>query len=568
MANLFHSLKFKVFLSICVLVLLSMSVMSFINNQFLFSKLTEYASDTAISTSNETKKSIEYILGLIQNTSASLCGNKDIINGITGKTNPDEEYSITTILRNAASIQPQISGIYIVGINGKVFSSIPFKPEDEILVKLDNLTSNEGHYSGLYRGNNRSRSIDVISYYNIIRRYGKEIGTLIIDIDYNNLREAFTTTTIKSDEKVLVVDEQGSILFNFPNYVNLEAVIENNPEILQRDNIQIENDVFGIESIIVSSLIENANWHIIRIITKENVYKDTEALKSLSFSISIVFIVLALGISFFLSTRLTNPLKELRSKIKHVESGNLDINVKLNSHDEYGQLSQSFDNMVVKLKDYMEKEFEEQKKKSEMKFQILQNQINPHFLYNTLDSVKWLATIQNVSNISEMVTSLIHLLRYNLLDTDKLTTLSEEIEGVNNYIVIQKYRYGDLFTITYNVPGILMSCKVLRFILQPIVENAIFHGFENLSKQGAIIINACRINQKLIIEVIDNGSGPGIDNIGENVVYKKSNSFNGIGLNNIQERIQLYFGSQYGLKLTAGVNNKGTVVTITVPYII
>ena len=568
MSNLFHSLKFKVFLSICVLVLLSMSVMSFINNEFLFSKLTEYASDTAISTSNETKKSIEYILDLIQNTSALLCGNKDIINGITDKTNPDEEYSITTILRNAASIQPQISGIYIVGANGKVFSSIPFKPENEILVKLDHMTSDRGHYSGLYRGNNRNRSIDVISYYNKIRRYGKEIGTLIIDIDYNNLKEAFTTNTIKSDEKVLVVDGRGSILFNFPNYVNLESVIADNPEILQRDNVQIENDVFGIESIIVSSLIQNANWHIVRVITKENVYKDTEALKSLSFSISIIFIVLALGISLFLSTRLTNPLKELRSKIKHVESGNLDINVKVNSHDEYGQLSQSFDNMVVKLKDYKEKEFDEQKKKSEMKFQILQNQINPHFLYNTLDSVKWLATIQNVSNISEMVTSLIHLLRYNLLDTDKLTTLSEEIEGVNNYIVIQKYRYGDLFTVTYNIPDILMHCKVLRFILQPIVENSIYHGFENLSKQGAITINACRIDQKLVIEVIDNGSGPGIDNIGENVVYKRSDSFNGIGLNNIQERIQLYFGSQYGLKLTAGENNKGTVVTITVPYLI
>ncbi len=545
-----------------------MSVMSFINNEFLFSKLTEYASDTAISTSNETKKSIEYILDLIQNTSALLCGNKDIINGITDKTNPDEEYSITTILRNAASIQPQISGIYIVGANGKVFSSIPFKPESEILVKLENITSDQGHYSGLYRGNNRSRSIDVISYYNKIRRYGKEIGTLIIDIDYNNLKEAFTTTTIKSDEKVLVVDDKGSILFNFPNYVNLESVIEDNPEILERDNVQIEKDVFGIESIIVSSLIKNANWHIVRVITKENVYKDTEALKSLSFSISIVFIVLALGISLFLSTRLTNPLKELRSKIKYVESGNLDINVKVNSHDEYGQLSQSFDNMVVKLKDYMEKEFDEQKKKSEMKFQILQNQINPHFLYNTLDSVKWLATIQNVSNISDMVTSLIHLLRYNLLDTDKLTTLSEEIEGVNNYIVLQKYRYGDLFTVTYNIPDRLMSCKVLRFILQPIVENSIFHGFENLSKQGAIVINVFRVEQKLVIEVIDNGSGPGIDNIGENVVYKRSDSFNGIGLNNIQERIQLYFGSQYSLKLTAGANNKGTVVTITVPYLV
>lgn len=546
---------------------MSMLVLSFINNEFLFSKLTEYESDNAISTSNETKKSIEYILDLIQNTSSLLCNNKDIINGLTDKTNTDEEYSINTMLRNVSSIQPQISGIYIVGLNGKVFSSIPFKPANQILAKISNMTINEGQYSGLYRDSNNKQNIDVISYFNKINRYGEKIGTLIIDIDYNSLKEVFTTTTIKSDEKVLVVDKQGSILFNFPNYVNLASIIEENPGILEHEDLQIENDVFGLQSIIVSSVIENPDWRFVRIITKEKVYNDTDALKSLSFWISGIFVILALGLSFFLSTLLTNPLKELRSKIKHVENGNLDIKVKVNSKDEYGQISESFDNMVVKLKNYMDKEFYEQKKKSEMKFQILQNQINPHFLYNTLDSVKWLATIQNVPNISEMVTSLINLLRYNLLDTDKLTTLAEEIEGVKNYIVIQKYRYGNIFTVTYNISESIMFCRVLRFILQPIVENAIYHGFENLTRQGSIIINAYGKDQCLKIEVIDNGTGPGIENIGENIVYKQSDRFNGIGLNNIQERIQLYFGSQYGIHLASGEKNKGTVVTITVPFI-
>jgi len=568
MINIFSSIKFKVFLSICLLILLSMSVMSFVNNNFLLSKLTDYATDNATSTSTETKKSIEYILELIQNSSSLLCTNKEIINGLTDKTNPDEEYSINTILRNVSSIQPQISGIYIVGLNGKVFSSVPFKSEIEILRKLGEMTQDESHYSGLYRGNNRNQNVDVISYFNNIRRYGKEIGILIIDIDYNSLKDAFTTTTIRSDEKVLVLDSQGSIIFNFPNYVYLDSIVENNPEILKHGNLLIENNVFGVESIIVSSLIESADWRIVRVITKENVYKDTEALKSLSFSISVIFIILALCLSYVLSTVLTNPLKELRSKIKHVENGNLNINVKVSSRDEYGQLSQSFDNMVVKLKDYMDKELDNQKKKSEMKFQILQSQINPHFLYNTLDSVKWLATIQNVPSISEMVTSLINLLRYSLLDTDKLTSLSEELEGIKNYIIIQKYRYGDIFTVSYNIPDEIKSCKILRFILQPIVENSIYHGFENLYKQGSIKINAYQKDHNLIIEVIDNGIGPGIENIGKNIVYKRSDSFNGIGLNNIQERIQLYFGPQYGIYLAAGYKNKGTVVTITVPYII
>ena len=301
MINLFYSIKFKVFMSICFLVVLSMSVLGFINNEFIFSKLTEYEFDNAISKSNETKKSIEYILDLIENTSSLLCNNKDIINGLTDKTNPDEEYSINRMLRNVSSIQPQINGIYIVGLNGKVFSSIPFKPDASILEKLDYMTGDDGQYSDIYRESGNDQAIS-ISYYNKIRRYGVKIGTLIIDIDYNSLRDAFARTSIKNDEKVIVVDKKGGILFNFPNYVNLESIIENNPEILERQEVQIENEVFGLESIIVTSLIKNADWRIVRIITKEKVYADTESLKSLSFLISGIFVILTLGLCLVLKT--------------------------------------------------------------------------------------------------------------------------------------------------------------------------------------------------------------------------------------------------------------------------
>ena len=571
MVSRFHSIRFKIFISLCLLTILSTAIIIFINDKYVLSTLTKYEFDTAVSTSNETKKSIEYMLDLIQNTSDLLCTNDDIINSLDTKvvTYIDidaQQNMINTMLTNAADIQPNILGIYVVGSNGKVFSSLPEQTYYDVLIKKVNLARTSNEFSGVYRDNTQDK--DIITYSTKIYSGSKrDVGTLIIDIDYNKMQETFSTTSVTNDEKILVIDQNGDTLFNSPNYISLDSIIAENPEILERQELQLEKEVFGLPCIIVSSSIEQTNWKIIRIITKEKVYEDTNKLRLIIFSIAFVFVVIAFVISILLSTILTRPLNELRGKIKHVENGNFDINVSVNSKDELGQLSHSFDNMVDKIKDYMDKELESQKMKSEMKFQMLQNQINPHFLYNTLDSVKWLATIQNVHNISEMTTSLINLLRYNLNDTDKLTPLSEEIESIKNYITIQKYRYGNMFSVVYDIPPELLQSKILRFILQPIVENAIYHGFDNLDNEGEITISVHRETDSLVISINDNGTGPGEDNIGENISYTKSDKFNGIGLDNIQKRIQLYFSSSYGLALSKGRNGVGTKVTITVPYI-
>ena len=197
--------------------------------------------------------------------------------------------------------------------------------------------------------------------------------------------------------------------------------------------------------------------------------------------------------------------------------------------------------MVRRVDKYMQNELDVQKKESEMEFAILQSQINPHFLYNTLDSVKWLAALQNEDNICNMVSALINTLRYNLSSKQPFALLRQEIENIRNYVTIQKFRYGSAFTVKYSLDPKTLNCSIMRFTLQPIVENAIFHGMENYSASGVIEIRSRAEDEYLILEVADNGTGFEIENPRpENLRRSSGNKFSGIGLSNIRERDELH----------------------------
>jgi two-component system sensor histidine kinase YesM len=231
-------------------------------------------------------------------------------------------------------------------------------------------------------------------------------------------------------------------------------------------------------------------------------------------------------------------------------------------------LGDTFNIMMDQIQSYYQKEFDQQKRKSELEFQVLQAQINPHFLYNTLDSIKWLAVLQNMNNIADMCTSLINLLKYNLAQPGSLTTLSDEVENLKNYIRIQKFRYGDTFEFSTQLDPETHDCEMLRFVLQPLVENCIIHAFEDIEDKGFIKVLSFIENGKLHIEVIDNGSGMDLA-----TVYtlnqndsRKGKRFNTIGIHNIKERIRLQYGNRYGLYYISepGV---GTIAEMVLPVI-
>jgi len=202
----------------------------------------------------------------------------------------------------------------------------------------------------------------------------------------------------------------------------------------------------------------------------------------------------------------------------------------------------------------MDKVVTDEKNKRDLEYRMLQNQINPHFLYNTLNSIKWMATIQNATGIAEMTTALSGFLKTLSKDIRKVVPLQEELALLDDYMVIQKYRYGDSVNFEKEIQDeALLDTPIPRFILQPLVENAIFHGIEPKGS-GAILFSAEGRDDDILITLRDDGVG-----MGSEAVF-------GIGLSNIEERLRYAFGDGYGLSIKSEAG-KGTVVTFRLPLV-
>ncbi len=570
------TIRIKIFAYFFISTMLALVITSLVVYFLLFQTLEKNETEYNVISSDKTKQSLEFALKLITNTGTLLGSNPELLNELNRTYSLNNSYyqlsqnKISTMLQNIISVQEYIKGIYCLSPKGNFYTSNWGVKENEIKALyasyLNNADKAKEYFTGIHSATyHPALKFNVISYIRPIFNLenGKILGVIVIDIDYELLKETLTRSSIQNDEKVLVINPKGENIFTYPYNVILDDIIIEHPILLREKKKEITGKVFGNDSIIVSNTIEYTGWKFIRVISSQKIHRETNSLETIAIYMFFVFLLICFYASFALSKTVTNPIKELNQKFKLVETGDLSVRTLIKGNDEMGELSNSFNNMVAKLNTLMEM----QKKKSDMEFQILQAQINPHFLYNTLDSIKWLAVLQNVHTVSDMTTALINLLKYNISKNNTLVSVAEELDSVTNYVKIQKYRYGDIFNIQYDIDEGAIECKILRFSLQPIVENCIIHGFENIEGKGVIAIRSKIENDQLRIEIADNGSG--MDQNTLECIVKSDNSkkkFSGIGINNIQERIKTYFGMNYGLSYesTPGL---GTKAILTLPIV-
>ncbi len=570
-----HTIQRRIFIYILLLVVFLLTSLIVANYTVFLEYLKNNEMESAVNAAQKTKQNIEIILKLANDMSVAISDKSEIQSELKSiaESNYYDKDRINLLLEQLTDMQEYFDGIYVIGDNGKFFTSDHESQLEDVLEKYQipmDLHNKIGTMflrssrNGYYVMNSNESTISLISpiLHNVT---GEFKGVVIIDINYAYLREAFSAASFERVEKVMIVNPQGNILFSFPYNVYLGEVIEENPQLLELQTVQMNRKVFGKDCIIVSDTIDYSGWKLIRIINTDKIYSSVNMLGRITIYVFMVFIVVALAASLLLSVSITRPIVELNKKIKKVESGDLSAAISIDRKDELGELSASFNKMVVQIDNLIHEKVEHQKKKSDMEFQVLQAQINPHFLYNTLNSIKWLAVIQNIENISEMTSAVINLLKYNISTKSTLVTLEDEIESIKNYVNIQKYRYGSNFNITYNLDDNTLHLRILKFILQPLVENSIFHGFKNFKYGGEIRIRSEIRDGYLVIEVQDNGSG--IAQV-ENDQNDKNvgKMYSRIGLNNVDERIRLYFGLEYGIHIYSEANI-GTCVSIKLPVI-
>ncbi|WP_105617662.1 sensor histidine kinase [Vallitalea okinawensis] len=265
--------------------------------------------------------------------------------------------------------------------------------------------------------------------------------------------------------------------------------------------------------------------------------------------------------SRLLSHVITNPLKELTKSAKKIGEGQFDLKVKQDRYDEIGILSKAFNKMTYKIDELIKDVKSEQKKKREYEMALIQEQIKPHFLYNCLDVIYTLCELERVNEASEATKALADYYRVTLSNGKDIITLGEEFKNVEDYLALQAIRYSDVFTYTIHVDEKIKSYRIVKLTLQPLVENAIYHGLKPRGRQGQIWIHGSIVGQEIYIEVRDNGVGMSEDRVQELMGNRNDTNF---GLYNVQDRIGLFFGQGYGLEILSQ-ENEGTTVKIRLP---
>lgn len=398
---------------------------------------------------------------------------------------------------------------------------------------------------------------------------GVYTGFVLIDCDTTVFERICHEVKIGKSGYIFIVDKGGNLLYSSDknrNHLDIKQVVNKIGD--QEDLNRIED--FGTEKmILVSNTSDYSGWTTIGILPYEEVLQRVDGIKKIFVYLSIICVLLVFVASILISRSVTRPIRKLQKAMKEVEKGNTDIRVSIHSYNEIGDLSHSFNQLLEKVNILLASIKSIEIKKREAELESLKSQINPHFLYNTLESIRMMAVIDDNKDIADATEALANLFRYSIKQRKDIVDVRFELQHAKNYILLQKIRYGDKFEVIYDIEEEVLDCKTLKFTLQPIVENAIYHGIEKKKGKGNLKVSAHKVGDDLQFEVCDDGVGIQLKrliDLREDVESFIDDSAKSIGLKNVNQRVCLYFGKKYGLSIDS-IPGEGTSVKLTIPAI-
>ncbi|MGL5417402.1 MAG: sensor histidine kinase [Clostridium sp.] len=389
-------------------------------------------------------------------------------------------------------------------------------------------------------------------------------GVLLVDMNFKGIEKIFSRNKKNNEGYTYLTDENGEIIYHPRQqliYSDLEK--ENNKKEASYEDGAHTEKFLGEERIVTVKTVGYTGWKIINVTPVKGIVESHKEIKI--FFIFIIFMTLfLLGIiNIFVSHKIAYPIKRLEKSVKKLEEDINDIDIEINGSTEVKHLGKAIKSMAKRVNTLMDEMVIVEKAKRKNELDALQAQINPHFLYNTLDSIIWMIERENYSKSVNMVSALAKFFRISLSKGKNIITLEKEIEHAKNYLTIQKIRYKNRFDYSIEIDEEVKNLASIKLIVQPLVENAIFHGMEDMYGDGEIIIKAYRKEDDVYIEVTDNGMGM-LEDVCENLLTENSKvkgAGSGVGLKNVHERIKLYFGEGYGVSVESELD-EGTTVRI------
>lgn len=438
--------------------------------------------------------------------------------------------------------------------------------------KIENLHFTTPHVQNIFESSNYqyawvislSRSVELTNVGHTRR------GVLLVDMNYSAIEQVFDKANEQNSGYTYLVDRNGEIIY----HPQLKAIYsgmvqENNMVAASYEDGSHFETFMGEERAVVVKTVGYTGWKIVNVAPVKELFSSSADIVFFMVMICTVTIVLILFGNIFISNRVTEPLRNLDDSIRYLEEGDLEeSHIYIGGSHEIRHLGVTIQMMIRRMKDLMERMVQEQEDKRKSELDALQSQINPHFLYNTLDSVVWMIESEQHREAIAMIKALAKLFRISLSKGNSIITLKDELTHARNYLDIQKVRHRNKYNVTMEIDPEICDCITIKLIIQPILENAIYHGLEAMDGEGEISVHGYVKEGDIYIDISDNGIGIPQETI-ESLLTDKSRvraKGSGIGLWNVNQRIALYFKGDYGLSIRSELD-EGTTVTIHLPMI-
>jgi len=492
-----------------------------------------------------------------------------------------EIIALFKLFREIYEFDTLIRGIHILGANGNNISEAEgrFRLERDLstLPTVRRILARPGEVSYIpnqeldYSPARPYR--DVISVGRaIVRPSTRELmGVIIVDVDRAAIVELCRGVRMGESGYFSLVTGEGGLIY--PESADPRDLTPGNRALIAGAGEGHFVQRVGREpEFFVFNTLASAGWKIVGRVKLKELMRGAYQIRSLTLAVVLLCILFTVVLYFFISDALTHPIRELRQKMAQAEGGNLDVQAASRSTDEIGGLYHSFNVMIAKIRELLERSIREQEELAKSELKTLQAQINPHFLYNTLDAIVWMTEADRKSEVVRMTKTLATFFRIVLSKGEDWIRVRDEIEHVESYLAIQKMRYHDILDYSIQLEDGMGDCRILKLTLQPLVENAIYHGIKNKRAGGCVRVRGRRLaGERLEFVVEDDGCGFAPERLRQvrlalaEEVFEVSRE-SGFGLKNVNQRIKLYYGKSWGVGIESQAG-AGTRVTVNLPAV-
>lgn len=391
-------------------------------------------------------------------------------------------------------------------------------------------------------------------------------GILLVDMNFSGIKHLFTKVNSGDVSYMYLVDGNGEIIYHpRQNLIFSNLYQENNKAVGEYDDGVHVEEFEGAKRTVVVKTVGYTGWKIVSVIPEENMQRQWNQAGIIWVTVVAISILILIFVNQYLSSKIVLPLRRLEDSVKELELQYPD-KIYVGGSEEIQHLGLTIRSMVEQMRRLMEDIVKQQEEKRKNELDALQSQINPHFLYNTLDSIIWMVESERYEEAISMVTALANLFRISLSQGKTIITIREEFNHAINYSNIQQVRFKNKFSVTFMLNEEIESYLTIKLIIQPLLENAIYYGMEAMDGDGEILVQGYMQNGDIYIDVIDNGIGMPPETVEHLLMdgkYERKRG-SGIGLKNVDQRIKLYFGQDYGLEIKSEPD-VGTRVRIHLP---